>query len=254
LASCGQKKTRTDYIAKVNDSYFTQKDLDAAFDSLNVEESIKKEYVRNWVEREVLFQEAQKEEIMNDAEFTRIMNETRKELAKSFLIKKLLSDAKITVTPSETEKYYENNKEEFRVFFDAFVINIIRFRSEDRAIQFRSSAIETGWYKASLAYSKDNEKLSENQNQLVYAHQLQSASISNIIRELSTGEISIVINSGTNDFTVVQLINKFSPNDIPPIDAVRDEIQKRLIAKKKQEFLQNHLKELYTKYDVEIRN
>lgn len=253
FASCGSKKTKTDFIARVNDSYYTQKDYNAAFDSLKAD-SFKKEFLRNWVDREVLYKESEKESIENDDEFKRLLTDAKKELAKSFLIKKVLENENFSVEPKELEKFFEENKNDFKLFYDAFQVNRIRFNNEDKAIQFRNSAIETGWNKAALAFLNDPGMLSRRDNQLVYMHQFQSANLSNIIVDLSAGEISIVINSGSSDFSVVQLVNKFSMGDIPPLEAIKDEAEKRLIAKKKQEFLQNYMKELYSKYDIEIRN
>lgn len=254
LCSCGSKKTKTDYIARVEDSYFTRQDFAAAFDTSKTAVSFKKEFLRNWVDRELLYKEAVKEDIEKDEEFQRLLAESKKELAKSFLIKKLLDAENFNVEVKELQKYYDENKNDFKLFFDAYFINVIKFRDEDKAILFRNSAIETGWNKASLAFLNEPAKVSEDDNKLVYVHQFQSADILNIVRELSAGEISIVINSGSDEFSVVQLVNKFSSNDIPPLEAVKEEAEKRLIAKKKQEFLQNHMKELYSKYDIEIRN
>jgi hypothetical protein len=182
------------------------------------------------------------------------LNESKKELAKSFLIKKLIEKENFEADDKALEKYYEENKNDFKLFFDSYLINMIRFRDEDRAILFRNSAIETGWNKASHVFLNDQSKTYEKQSRLVYSHQFQSADVSNVVKELSAGEISIVINSGSDEFTVVQLVNKFNANDIPPLEAVKEEVGKRLIAKKKQEFLRNYMKELYSKYDVEIRN
>jgi hypothetical protein len=254
FSACRDKKTKTDFIARVDDSYYTQEEFNTAFDSLKVKESFKKEFLRNWVEREVLYKEAVKENIENDAEFKRLLNESKKELAKSFLIQKLLKEEKIEISARDIETYYNENKNDFKLFFDAFLINSIKFNNEDKAIQFRNSAIETGWNKAALAFLNDASKISQNDNQFIYIHQLQLANFSNIVKELNAGEISIVINSDSGSFTVVQLINKYSSNDIPPLTAIKDEVEKRLIAKKKQEFLQNYMKELYSKYEIEIRN
>ena len=254
LTSCGNKKTRTDYIARVEDSYFTRPDFAAAFDTSKTAVSFKQEYLRNWVDRELLYKEALKENVEKDEEFQRLLADSRKELAKSFLLKKLIEKEDFSVEEKELQKYFEENKNDFRLFFDGFLINVIKFKDEDKAILFRNSAIETDWNKASRSFLNDQAKILQNNNQLVYAHQFQSADIANVVKELSAGEISIVINSASDEFTVVQLVNKFSVNDIPPLESVKAEAEKRLLAKKKQEFLQNYMKELYSKYEIEIRN
>jgi len=254
FCSCGNKKTKTDYIARVEDSYFTRQDFAAAFDTSKTAVSFKKEFLRNWVDRELLYKEAVKEDIEKDEDFQRLLTESKKELAKSFLIKKLLDSENFTVEVKELQQFYDDNKNDFKLFYDAYLINIIKFKDEDKAILFRNSAMETDWNKAALAFLNDPAKAGQDNNKLFYVHQFQSADILNIVRELSAGEISIVINSGSDEFSVVQLINKFSANDIPPLESVKVEAEKRLIAKKKQEFLQNYMKELYSKYDIEIRN
>ncbi len=254
LTSCGEKKDKTEFIAKVNDSYLTKKDFAAAFDTTKLESSFKAEYLRNWVDREVLYQEALKDNIENDDEFKRLLEESKKELAKSFLIKKLLNNANISANQKELEKYYQDNKTDFVLFFDAYLFNIIKFKNEDKAIQFRNSAVEIGWNKAEVAFSNDQDKLSQNDNLFLYTHQFQSADLSNVIQELNPGEISIAIATGAKEYSVVQLSAKYFANDIPPLAAIRGEVEKRIVDKKKHEFLQNHIKELYAKYKIEIKN
>ena len=62
LTGCGKEEPKKDFIARVDESYLTKKELSADLDTAQLQESHKNEYIRNWVETELLYQEAIRED------------------------------------------------------------------------------------------------------------------------------------------------------------------------------------------------
>ena len=55
---CGEEKKEEDYVARVNDSYLSSKDLNELIDTTSSSTFYKSEVIRNWINRELMFQEA----------------------------------------------------------------------------------------------------------------------------------------------------------------------------------------------------
>src|SRR5574338_707687 len=134
LNSCGKESSKKEFIARVNDSYFTQDELSAIVDSGYGRNLYRNEIIRNWIDKELLYQEAQNSGILKDKEFQRVENESAKQLAVTFLINKLFDDDEVSIEPSDIKDYYDNNRDNFKLFHKAFLVNLIQFDDEDKAI------------------------------------------------------------------------------------------------------------------------
>ena len=60
LFACTESKKPDTYVAKVNDSYLTEKKLTELVDSQFVSEKSRSVVIKNWIRQEILFQEASK--------------------------------------------------------------------------------------------------------------------------------------------------------------------------------------------------
>jgi hypothetical protein len=67
-------------------------------------------------------------------------------------------------------------------------------------------------------------------------------------------EISIVIPEKPGYYSVVQLLIKYGKESIPPFETVKSEVEKRFLAEKRQQMVEEYLKDLYTQYEIEIKN
>lgn len=105
--------------------------------------------------KELLYQEAKSEGITDEVEYKRIIENSRKELAASFLLKKLL----MMLHSILKLKMLRNSMKIINSFLHPgknFLINKVEFEDEDQAIQFRTTAVESDWYKAVNAFSGDS--------------------------------------------------------------------------------------------------
>jgi hypothetical protein len=253
LGSCGKESPKKEFIARVNDSYFTQDDLTAVVDSGYGKNLYRNEIVRNWINKELLYQEAKNSGILKDREFQRVKNESVRQLAVTFLINKLFDEEQITIEPSEVKDYFEKNRDNFKLFHNAFLVNLVQFDDEDKAIEFRDKAFENGWDNSLESFKSDSNIVYKKNSNLVYEYEIQPADLFRIIRELLPGEISIVVNDGMGNYFVVQLLQKYNKGSIPPYEIIDELVRDRYVALKKEQFIKKYVKELYSKNDIEVK-
>jgi len=253
IGGCSKESPKKNYIARVNNNYLTTDEFNSLVDASN-QNFYKNEIIRNWVNKELLYQKALKEGITNDKNFERILADTKKKLAVSIFLDKLYAKEKVTLVESEIEEYYNKNKNDFKLFYDAYVVNIINFRNEDNAIKFRGSLLGSNWNKTVNVFKRDSSILDITSNRLYYGYELEPTSLTRIVKELNQDEISIVFSDYKDVYTVVQLVQKIKKGNVPPLGFIKELVKRRLEAQKKEEFLKNYIKELYSNNDIEVKN
>jgi hypothetical protein len=253
LCACGKEQPRKDFIARVDNSYLSAKDLATDLDTAGLETSRRNEYIRNWIETELLYKEASEEDILKDKEYLKTLEKAKRELARAFLINKILDDNKIELKDSELEEYFNSHKEEFRLFQDTYCYNLIKFKNEDKAVFFRTALIESDWMKAANALRNDPSVVEQKTGILKSDYQIQPNSLLFCLQGLMSGETSIVLNTEPSVFAVVQLKRKYSVGDIPEFQVLKPEVRQRLLLRRKEKLLSEHIKGLYSKYQVEIK-
>ncbi len=253
IGGCGKEQREKDYLARVNDSYLTKDNLASVVDSGYGKNLYRNEIVRNWINEELLYQEAKNSGILKNKDFLRVKIESEKRLAVTFLINKLFQEEQLTIEPSEVKDYFDKHRDNFKLFHNAFLVNLVQFDDEDRAISFRNEAFSNGWQKSAELFNGDSNIVSIENTKLVYEYELQPADLIRVIRELLPGEISIVINDGMGNYFIVQLLEKYEQGSIPPYEVINDLVRDRYVASKKEQFIKNYVQDLYSKNDIEVR-
>jgi hypothetical protein len=213
------------------------------------------EVIRNWINKEVMYQEAVKKGILKESEFNRLIENSKRELAASMLMQKYYEDEEVTYEPEELEEYYNGHKEEFKRFYDTYLINRADFNDEDKAVRFRSMVQESNWDKALNALKSDRSIINIGANELLYDHEIHPAPLLRIVSGLNPGEVSIVIYiQSEKSYSVVYEIQKFDKDSVPPFQLIKPFVEKRFVAKKKEDLMKSYIKELYSNNEIEIRN
>ena len=253
IAGCQKSSDKTDYVARVNDSYLSGSDLLEILDSANVDDNFKAEVIRNWILKELLYQEAISEGILNEKDFKRILEKSKKELAGSLLLKNFSSNVTLDYQPKEVEEYYNHSKMEFSFGSNSFKLNIATFSNQNNAVQFRSLLLINGWDEAVTQYSDDSTLLSVSNGIILSEQDIYPQKLARIVNGLHPLEISIVISDDAGYHTVAQVLNNFKKGTIPPFDIIKESVEERFIANKKKQLLDNYIDELYSKSDIEIK-
>lgn len=254
FASCGKQNPPKKYVAKVNDSYLTKDELLNLADTSNGIKKYKSEIIRDWINREVLYKEASKKGITKEKEYRQLVEDSQKELAGSMLLKKYFENENPVIDTTELIYYYEKNSEQFKLHNNSFLVNRIDFYTEDDAVQFRSAVLAGEWNEAVDLFKEDKNIIGMQSKLLIDQTDIRPLNLFRILNELLPDEVSIVIQNENNDYSVVQLLNKYEKGTIPPLDVIKDNVKKRLYEEKKKDMLNNYIKDLYTKYDIEVKN
>jgi len=249
--SCSQEEKNEKNIAKVNDAVLTEDILNSMMNDSKNKAKLKDEIINQWIEDEVLFQEAEKEGITNEKEFQKILERSKKNLAISFLIKKYLDKNEIQIKDEELKKYYDENKNEFVLNDELYYLRIARFENYESAIEFRKKLIETNWNIANNYIKTKTDKF-QTKEDLIYKKDLQPIQVVRIVNTMEINEISSIIDISNNEFIIINLMNKYSENTIPPFEAVKNLVKEKLTILKQKELIHNYLTELLSEHNLEI--
>ncbi len=253
IAGCQESSDKTDYVARVNDSYLSGSDLLGILDSANVDDNFKAEVIRNWILKELLYQEAISEGILDEKDFKSILEKSKKELAGTLLLKNISSNATLNYQLQEVEEYYTLNKKEFSFGNNSFKLNIATFSNQNNAVQFRSLLLSSGWDEALTQHSDDSTLFSVSNGIILSEQDIYPQKLARIVNGLHSLEISIVISDDAGYHTVAQVLNNFRKGTIPPFNVIRKSVEERFIANKKKQLLDNYIDELYSQSDIEIK-
>lgn len=252
LSACSEPQKPDSYIARVNDSYLTEAEFTGLIDSQFVSEKSRAVVIRNWVRREILFQEAVKQGLTETKEFTSTVENTKRQLAAALVLEKFANTSQPLFTTEELKNYYKENQTSFRLPYNAYYLNRINFSNRETAVMFRTELIQNGWADASNKFSKDLSLGNISSKILIPEQDVYPVSLLRILEGLYPLEISIVIPDDRGYYTVVQLLDKYAAQSIPPFEAVKTEVESRYKSALTELALENYINDLYSLSEIEI--
>jgi len=253
FASCTEETRKDDFVARVNESYLTREELSSLGDTSNLDPLKKEQLIKNWIYYEILFQEAQKQGVVDAEDYKKVIKTSARALAAAMIIQNYIESEEIEYSDDELKKYFDKNKNYFSVSLDSYLINKVTFNSEDKAIRFRAEAINGDWEKALNIFATDSSLVTNIKLELIEANNVYPHQLARIINEIYSQEISIVITEKPGYYSVVQMIEKYPKETIPPFEVLKNQIEKRFTAEKRSELIEAYLKELYSNNDIEIK-
>ncbi|MBZ0198816.1 MAG: hypothetical protein K8H86_03045 [Ignavibacteriaceae bacterium] len=254
LLGCGKNKQQTNYAARVNDAYLGKDELTEMTDTSRGYNFYTNEFIRKWVHRELLYQEAVSEGIVDDEKYSRLLENAKKELAAALLLQKKFEEEKIPYEEKDLLAYFDSKKENFKLLYDSYLINIINFNDEDKAIQFRNTVVESDWAKTFNVFA-GNPSIIENKTDVLLTEQdLHPVALQRVVKELHTMEVSIVLNSRPGEYTLVQLLEEYNTNSVPPFAVIKRQIAEEYMAVKKEKFVEEFIRGLYSQNEIEVKN
>ncbi|HSW56730.1 MAG TPA: peptidyl-prolyl cis-trans isomerase [Ignavibacteriaceae bacterium] len=252
FGACTQPEKPDSYVARVNNSYLTETEFSELVDSQTVSEKTKTLVIKNWVKQEILLQEAIKKGITESNEFKRTVENSRRQLATSLVLQDFAASSQPIVTNEELENYYNENKSSFRIPFNAYYLNRINFSGREAAVMFRTELMINGWTLALNKFSNDLSLVNFESSVLISEQDIYPIRLLRILEGLYPLEISIVIPDDRGYYSVVQLLEKYSAQTIPPFEAVKTEVERRYKAALTELALENYINDLYSLSEIEI--
>lgn len=254
LWGCTEEHRKDEYIARVNKSYLTREELASLVDTSYLTKNQKEQIIKNWIYNELLFQEAEKEGITKQDEYIKIVKNSSKQLAAAIFLNDYSNSEKMGLSDSDLIEYYDNHLNYFRASKNYVLLNRVYFSDEDKAIKFRALALDSDWGKAVNVFISDSSLKQNLSLQLFEENDIYPLNLLRIIKDINPQELSIVITENPGYYSVLQLVDKYSKGSVLPFEHIIDIVRKRFIAEKKSELIENHLKELYSNNEIEIKN
>ena len=253
FSACSETEKPDSYIARVNNSYLTEVEFAEMIDSQFVSEKSKATLIKNWVKQEILYQEAVKQGMTDTKNYKRSIEDTKRQLAASLVLQNFAASSQPVVTQEELENYYNENKTSFRIPFNAYYLNRINFSDRETAVMFRTELMTNGWTEAVNKFSSDLSLVKLESEVLISEQDIYPVRLLRILEGLYPLEISIVIPDERGYYTVVQLLDKYSAQAIPPFEAVKSEVERRYKAALTELALENYINDLYSLNEIEIK-
>ncbi|MBI5726520.1 MAG: peptidyl-prolyl cis-trans isomerase [Ignavibacteriales bacterium] len=253
LTGCGEKPKPAVYLARVNDSYLTEQEFVSLYDSAAPSSSHTQELYQQWVKTEILYQKAIKEGITSDAKYGYLLTRAQKELAVAMLMQKIADDAKFSCSEEELRECYNQDKWQFVAGDKGYLYHLAVFPNEVQAEKFHRQILAGSWSSANKQ-AKPDSMHAVYLNVFKYAYQLESGLLFRLLSALSPGETSPPVNIAADRYMIVGLQFTLPPDSIPPLGAIKQLIEKRVIEKKKGDYIEKYLKDLYSESTVDILN
>jgi len=256
LQSCEtETEDEANYIARVNDKYLTESEIDMELDSLKSDKKFREEFIREWIDREVLYSLAVEKRILDSKEYNKVKESSEKELAISFYLENQLSKTIDAVKDDELRNFYNSLAEISTLQNDLYILNTINFNDPYAAENFRNILIDSdiNW-KSTIDQSDSSAIVDFTLMGQYYEYQLLPKYISRRLRGLSKNEVSSVFEKEPKVFSVVQLVDSFEKGSRVPFEYVRVDIKKLYNAHKRKEMLESLLERVYKEFEIEIKS
>ena len=191
------------------------------------------------------FQEALKKEGLTEEQ---ARAEVRDRVLQEKLYEKVTEE--VEVTDKDVEAYYEKNKSQFSQPASREVRHIL-VKKKDKADQLYSQ-LQNGGNFAQLARQNSTDTTSAKQGGKIPVTKGSTVPpFDKVAFELDTGEVSKPVKT-TFGWHIIKAESNVKPEQVQPIDKVRESIKTQLLQTKKNEELERWLKGLEKKYDEEI--
>ena len=253
LCSCGEKRAESKkVVVRVRNEELTLDMLKEMIpldnpNTLSYEQV--QNYIQRWIEQELMYQEAVNLGLKkNDVELNKILRQAEKNYLVDSLLDSLLT-ADVPITEDEVLEYYEKNKD-----------NFLSERMEIRALHILVDDINTAReVRRRLVNGEDFESVAKEVSLDYQRHQridLGYFASENIIPEIGNllfrqgkGALTQPLSSQFG-YHIFKILDKRNPNTQRELEEVKDEINARLLATKRNEIYTDFIADIKNKVDV----
>lgn len=134
LQSCSDKEQVEGAVARVNDRYLMEEDLQSVMPKNQTPQDsvlFRNNYIKTWATRELLYDKALINVRSEDDEIDNLVEDYRRELLiERYKRAVLQQDLDTVVTEENLDEYYENNKNVYRLNEDLLQLKLIHFASD----------------------------------------------------------------------------------------------------------------------------
>jgi len=229
-------------VAIVGDEKITQQDVEQATEKLPepFRKSFENKALQQLIDINVFYHAAIEEGIEKTPEFMGRMEKEKKRLLASFFIENRI-DKQISVSPSEIETYYENNKLQYIKKERVKVARLmIKTKKAADDIKFR---LDSGDSFETINQQFSSHLLSNEKPENWIVRGTLPETIETEIFSLKTGQISDAVKTDEGYYLIARLIDK-KRGGVSPLSEVKTSIEKQLIAEKKSSLIRKYRKKM----------
>lgn len=252
FAGCGKEENKGEFLARVNDNYLYQSDLNSLIDTAKLTPEVRDELILKWIRNKLLYNSAIAGGIESDPKYAELLEKSKKEIAIALWIQKLYERKPIEVSNKDLFEYYQTHQGSFRLNQTAYLISTVSFSDYNAAITFRNSINSVSWDDAVKTANDKKWIVNQTKNELNYEFNISGSKLLENVRLLYPGETSFIIPLGEHYFTVVHLHSKYLPSEIPPFQLIVSKVEETYLNSKRQELFEDYLKSLYSENKIEI--
>lgn len=204
------------------------------------------DYVVRWIDAQVLFQEAKRRQLDQNDDIRRELRRLERELVVNSLLDQEL-DKTFPIGDPEIEKYYNDNRQHFvreAKEIHVWYAKVMKKETADSLVRALRQGNE--FLEAARPYAGSDSAALD-----FYLTEAEAPPvIANQIFTMMPGAVSrpIQLDDG---FHIFKMIEKFEAGSLRPLSLVRDEIEAKLQAEKRQDRYKQFLAELKTNLPVE---
>ena len=256
LTGCEQHPDRADYVARVGDSYLTQREVTEALADMPVgrdSAGARAQVIERWVTNELLFQEASRRNLHEDPEVRRRIEDSERSVLIDALISSLYQEEIDAPTRAELEAYYERHRERLRLREPFVRVRHLATPSADSAAAARRMLIEaTRRDEADSLWSGIAQRFAVDPGgaltlsstyypeRTLFARQ---PTLRPLLRRIGVGEIAPVV-GGDSLHHVLQLVDRAPPGSIPELAWIEEDVRRQLIIDARKQMYARHVQRL----------
>ena len=208
----------------------------------------KKHLLQELINQELMYAEAMDSGMDTDKEFIEELDAARKEILKNYAIKKLFED--INVDDAEVEKYYEENKAQFKKP-ESIKASHILVKTEEKANELREK-LENGESFEEIAKEHSDCPSKQQGGDLGFFSKGQMVpEFEKVAFDLEERKISDPVKTQFG-YHIIKLTDR-QPAQEAKLEEVKDQLKQQLLAMKQSQVYMEKGNELKKKFEVEIK-
>lgn len=250
--SCKREEQKTEYIARVNDSYLSPREFYTMYDSSKHSPSDSVEVINGWIKRELFWQEAVRKGLLEIDSNRQKIQDVEKKMAYHFLLEEEIIKTQTEIIEDDLSYFYKHHPEFYILKDDAYLINAVTFKDEETAIRWRAEWINKKWEYVKKGIENTPGVVIE-QSRYIKFYDIPGKDMLNAMQNMSIGEVSLVIKKNDRQHLVFELIEIFKQGTRPPLEHIRDIVMNDLLASRKIIIEKELFEKLTSESKIEIR-
>jgi peptidyl-prolyl cis-trans isomerase C len=208
----------------------------------------KKHLLQELINQELMYAEAMEMGMDKDEEFLDELNTAKKEILKNYAIKKLFEDVKVEDT--EAEKYFEENKAQFKKP-ESIKASHILVKTEEKANEIKEK-LDSGESFEELAKDYSDCPSKQQGGDLGFFSKGQMVpEFEKVAFDMEEGNISDPVKTQFG-YHLIKLTDRQPAQEVS-FEEVRDQLKQQLLAMKQSQVYMNKGNKLKEKFEVEIK-